>query len=50
MMTVDFDNRALGLYFRQGDPDDLYTTFDGISLLLNPKALQPLLCSFSHVK
>jgi hypothetical protein len=43
------DNSSLGLNFRQGDPDELYTTFDGISMLLNPKALQPLVCSFSHV-
>jgi hypothetical protein len=49
MTTVVGDNGSLGLNFRQGDPDELYTTFDGISMLLNPKALQPLVCFFSHV-
>jgi hypothetical protein len=49
MTAVVGDQRALDLNLRQGDPDELYTTCDGISMLLNPKALQPLVCSFSHV-
>jgi hypothetical protein len=49
MTAVVGNTRALVLNLRQGDPDELYTTFDGISMLLNPKALHPLVWSFSQV-